>query len=126
MAEQMLPRLKTAEWLDRAEAAAAQVDEVGLRDLRSVVASAEPVARDDQTRLLASTLREALDRRVKADEDGWVAEIGTALDESRLVRALRARPGDRRPGAGAPPTPPPAWPARPARRCPPRPPPTGG
>jgi hypothetical protein len=89
MAEQMLPGLKTAEWLDRAEAAAAQVDDVGLRDLRSVVASADGVARDDRTRLLASTLREALERRVKADEDAWVAEIATALDESRLVRALR-------------------------------------
>ena len=58
MGEELLPRLKMAEWMDRAEAATAQVDEISLRDLRSVVASAEPVARDDQTRLLASTLRE--------------------------------------------------------------------
>jgi hypothetical protein len=89
MGEELLPRLKVAEWMDRAEAAVAQVDEIGLRDLRSVVASAEPVARDDETRQLASTLREALTRRVKADEEAWTAEIGTALDESRVVRALR-------------------------------------
>ena len=89
MGEDLLPRLKVAEWMDRAEAAAAIVEEIGLRDLRSVVASAESVARDDQTRLLAGTLREALTRRVKADEEAWVAEIGTALDDNRVVRALR-------------------------------------
>jgi hypothetical protein len=89
MGEDLLPRLKMAEWMDRADAAVSQVDEISLRDLRSVVASAEPVARDDQTRMLASTLREALARRVKTEEDAWVAEIGSALDDSRVVRALR-------------------------------------
>jgi hypothetical protein len=96
IAETLLPRLKTADWRDRAEAAAKDVDEIALRDLRSVVAGADAVARDDETRLLASTLREALDRRVKEHRDRWVSEITTALEEGRLVRALRvsARPPD--------------------------------
>jgi hypothetical protein len=96
MAEALLPRLKAADWRDRAEAAAKDVDEIALRDLRSVVAGADAVARDDETRLLASTLREALDRRVKEHRERWVAEITGALEEGRLVRALRvaARPPD--------------------------------
>ncbi|MBV9934612.1 MAG: hypothetical protein JO367_09960 [Actinobacteria bacterium] len=102
MGEELLPRLKTAEWMDRAEAAAAIVDEIGLRDLRSVVASAEPAARDDASRLLASTLRDALTRRVKADEEAWVAEIGGALDDNRVVRALRVSTRGPEPGSRLP------------------------
>jgi hypothetical protein len=96
MAEELLPRLKTAEWRDRAEAAMADVEEIGLRDLRSVVSGADAAARDDETRTLASSLREALDRRLKKQQDDWVGEITTALDEHRLVRALRvaSRPPD--------------------------------
>jgi len=97
LAEQLLPRLKTAEWRDRAEAAVADVDEITLRDLRSVVAGAD-VARDDETRLLAKTLREALDRRDAKERQDWLDDIGTNLTEGRLVRALRvaARPPDPR------------------------------
>ena len=89
LAEELLPRMKAAAWRDRAEAAAATVDEISLRDLRSVVAGADTVARDDESRLLASTLREALERRVASLRDRWVEEISRALDEGRLVRALR-------------------------------------
>lgn len=89
MAEELLPRLKAAAWRDRAEAAAGAVDEISLRDLRSVVAGADTATRDDASRLLASTLREALERRVTALREQWVEEISRALDEGRLVRALR-------------------------------------
>jgi hypothetical protein len=96
MAEELLPRLKAAEWRDRAEAAVKDMDEISLRDLRSVVAGADAVARDDESRLLASSLREAFERRVNKQREDWVAEIGSALDEGRLVRALRlsSRPPD--------------------------------
>ena len=96
LAEQLLPRLRTAEWRDRAEAAAAAVDEVPLRDLRFVVAGADAAARDDETRLLASNLRQALERRLEDQRKQWLAETTAALDEGRLVRALRlsARPPD--------------------------------
>ena len=95
LAEELLPGLKAADWRDRAEAAVADVDEIGLRDLRSVVAGSD-VARDDESRTLASTLRGALERRLNASRDAWAAEITTALEENRLVRALRvsARPPD--------------------------------
>jgi len=89
MAEELLPRLKAAAWRDRAEAAAGTVDEISLRDLRSVVAGADTATRDDESRLLASTLREALERRVAALREQWVEEITRALDDGRLVRALR-------------------------------------
>lgn len=95
LAEQLLPQLKAAEWRDRAEAAAKVADEVSLRDLRSVVAGAD-AARDDEGRLLAGSLRQALERRVNEHRERWVAEITGALDEGRLVRALRlsAHPPD--------------------------------
>ena len=96
MAEELLPKLKTAEWRDRAEAAMTDVDEIGLRDLRSVVSGADAAARDDETRALAASLREALDRRVKKQQDDWIGEITSALGDNRLVRALRvaSRPPD--------------------------------
>jgi hypothetical protein len=96
LAEQLLPRMKAAEWRDRAEAAVKAADEISVRDLRSVVAGADAAARDHETRLLASTLREALESRLRQQSDAWLVEIAGALDEGRLVRALRvsARPPD--------------------------------
>jgi hypothetical protein len=98
MAEQLLPKLKAAEWRDRAEAAAAKLDSISLRDLRSVVAGAD-VARDDETRALSSSLREALEGRIAKLRDEWSADIAKQLDGNHLVRALRlsARPPE--PGA---------------------------
>lgn len=96
IAEELLPKLKAADWMDRAEAAKKQVDEISVRDLRSVVTGADAVARTDEARLLASELREALDRRTQQERDNWIKEMTTALDESRVVRALRlsSRPPD--------------------------------
>ena len=93
MAEDLLPRLKAAEWRDRAEAAVKAAEEISIRDLRSVVAGSD-VARDEETRNLAATLREALDRRLVALRAHWSDEIAKQLDEGRVVRALRlsARP----------------------------------
>jgi hypothetical protein len=95
MAEALLPRLKAAEWRDRAEAAAAAEDEISIRDLRSVVAGAD-VARDDETRALAARLRDALDRRITATHEQWSADVSQQLDGNHVVRALRvsARPPD--------------------------------
>jgi hypothetical protein len=89
VAEELLPRIKTAEWHDRADAAIADVDNVGLRDLRSVVSAADANARDDETRALAGQLRDALERRVKEEREAWLGEVSSALDDGRLVRALR-------------------------------------
>ena len=93
MAEDLLPKLKAAEWRDRAEAAVKAADEISLRDLRSVVAGTD-AARDEETRSLAASLREALDRRLETQRTHWSEEIIKQLDEGRVVRALRlsARP----------------------------------
>lgn len=96
LAEELLPSVREAEWRDRAEAAKAIIDEVGLRDLRAVVTASEAAARGEDARALAAELREALDRRLTAQRDEWVAEITTCLGDGRLVRALRlsSRPPD--------------------------------
>ncbi|HMQ24593.1 MAG TPA: hypothetical protein PKA98_01280 [Acidimicrobiales bacterium] len=100
LAEQMLPRLKTAEWRDKAEAALADVEELDLRDLRSVIVAADSGARDDEARALAEQLRAALNRRVEQEHAAWLAEIEANLAEGRSVRALRL--SSRPPKAGAP------------------------
>jgi len=96
MAESLQPRLRAAEWRDRAEAASADVDEIGLRDLRAVVAGSDAAGRDDESRALVVRLREALERRGAEERDTWMAEIRTSLSDGRVVRALRlsGRPPD--------------------------------
>jgi hypothetical protein len=100
IAEQLLPSLRSAEWHDRADAALAGADDVDLRDLRSVVVAAEQGARDDETRELADQIRAALNRRVEAEHNEWLAEIDQTLRDNRVVRALRL--SSRPPKAGAP------------------------
>ncbi len=94
MAEELLPKVKAAVWRDRAEAAAGAVDQIGLRDLRSVVVGADAVARDEQGRLLAARLREAFEARLSKLRDEWSDAVVRSLDEGRVVRALHlsARP----------------------------------
>ena len=99
LAEELLPRLKAAEWRDRAEAAVAQADEVSLRDLRAVVAGSDTVARDAESRDIAAKLRDALERRSTAERQAWIDELTSALDDGRVVRALRI--SGRPPEAGA-------------------------
>jgi hypothetical protein len=88
MAEAILPKLKAADWRDRAEAAAKAPTDITLRDLRAVVTGAD-VARDEESRVLAVTLRDALEQRVSALRTEWTNEIVHHLDEGRAVRALR-------------------------------------
>ena len=96
LAEGLLSQLKAAEWRDRAEAAAKTLDDISIRDLRSVVAGADAAARDDETRLLASTLRQALEKRLAEQRQRWTTDMTTALDEDRVIHALRLanRPPD--------------------------------
>ena len=98
LAEELLPRLKSAEWRDRAEAAAKDIDDVSVRDLRSIVAGGDAAARDDESRILAKSLREALDRREAAERDAWIQEVTSCLDDGKVTRALRVagRPPDPR------------------------------
>lgn len=100
VAERLLPALRTAEWRDRADAAVADLDELDLRDLRSVVVAADQAAKDDEARAIAATLREGLGRRVEGEQAKWLAEIAENLDDGRVVRALRL--SSRPPKAGAP------------------------
>jgi hypothetical protein len=104
LAERIQPRLRTAEWHDRAEAALAGIGDVDLRDLRSVVVAAETAARTDETRELAEKIREGLTTRVDHEHGQWLHEVTSTLKDGRIVRALRL--SSRPPKAGAPlPTP---------------------
>jgi hypothetical protein len=91
LAEELLPRLRVAEWLDRAEGALNDLDELDLRDLRSVVVAADDpvVARDESTRDMAARLKDGLANRQDKEHQDWLADIDAALGVGRVVRALR-------------------------------------
>jgi hypothetical protein len=91
MAEELLPRLRVADWLDRAEAAQRQMDHLDLRDLRSVIAAGDDsiIARDDTARTLSVELKASLVRRQAEELQLWIADIDAALGVGRVIRALR-------------------------------------
>ncbi len=99
LAESMLPALRLAEWRDRADAALSHLEDLDLRDLRSVVVASDGL-RDEEARGLATQLREGLARRVEAEHTTWLEELVALLDGGRVVRALRV--SSRPPKAGVP------------------------
>ena len=99
-AAKLLSRMQAAEWRDRVEAALAGMDEIDLRDLRSVVVAAETGATDDEAKALAEELRTKLSERVDREHAEWLAEVAATLADGRMVRALRL--SSRPPKAGVP------------------------
>ena len=100
LAEALLPQLKIAEWRDRADAALKTIEDVDIRDLRTVLVAAEDSARDDESRELTEKIRSGLNQRVEKAQIEWQDEIRSALKEERVVRALRL--SSRPPKAGSP------------------------
>ena len=91
MAEDLLPRLRVAEWLDRAEAAQRQMDHLDLRDLRSVIIAGDDsiVARDETAVALNVELKASLVRRQAEELQLWIEDIDASLGVGRVIRALR-------------------------------------
>lgn len=102
MAEQLLPKLRVAEWLDKAEGAQKILTEIDLRDLRAiVVASNDPViARDESTRKLAEAMKAGLVVRQETETKNWLDDIQAATNVGRVVRALKL--SSQPPKAGVP------------------------
>ena len=92
--------MRAAEWRDRVEAALAGIDELDLRDLRSVVVASESGATDEDAKALAEELRAKLTERVDREHAEWLAEVAATLADGRMVRALRL--SSRPPKAGVP------------------------
>lgn len=102
IAEDLLPRVRVADWLDRAEAAKGDAEEISLKDLRAVVTSADDVARDESTRELATQLKEVLERRSGTEQTEWVQDLTASLEGNRVVRALRLSSRPPQPGESLP------------------------
>jgi hypothetical protein len=94
IAEELLPAVNLATWKDRASATQAAGKDVRLREMRAVVAASRTVSLDEEGRAMAKQLHEALDQRAGALRDEWLARLTNALDEGRVLDALRivARP----------------------------------
>ena len=99
-AGKLLPRMRSAEWRDRVEAALAEIDDIDLRDLRSVVVASDAGATDDEAKAMAEELRNKLTERVDREHAEWLAEVAATLADGRMVRALRL--SSRPPKAGVP------------------------
>ena len=89
LADDLLPRVRQADWLDRASAALDVAGSITLRDLRAVVTQADQSARDDESRAMAAKLREALAARIDGERDAWVRDMESAINEGKTVRAVR-------------------------------------
>lgn len=91
MAEGLMPKLRVADWLDRAEAAGRQMEHLDLRDLRSVVAASDDpiVARDESTREIATKLKADLVKKQEEELKLWLEDVDAALSVGRSIRALR-------------------------------------
>jgi hypothetical protein len=91
IAEELLPRLRVADWLDRAEAAQRQMEHLDLRDLRSVVVAGDDpmVVRDESTRGLVVDLKSALAEKQAKELKLWLEDVDAALGVGRVIRALR-------------------------------------
>ncbi len=89
IAEPMVSTMMHAEWHDRADAALADLDELELRDLRSVVSAADPTSKDETARAKSEQLRAGLNARLEKDQAEWLAELESAIQGGRTIRALR-------------------------------------
>jgi hypothetical protein len=101
IAENLLPRLRVAEWRDKALSAERIMHDVDLRDLRSIVVSADQlVAIDEDTRALVAKMKQALVLRQETETKNWFDDITAATKVGRVVRALRL--SSQPPKAGVP------------------------
>lgn len=100
-AERLLPSLRKAEWIDRATAAERIIDDVDVRDLRSIVNVGESLSgHDDATRALLATMKNGLVARQATETRLWQEDIRALADVGRIVRALRL--SSQPPKAGVP------------------------
>ena len=101
IAENLLPRLRVAEWKDKAAAAELVIEEIDLRDLRSLVVTADQlVAIDEATRAQVAKMKQALVVRQETEIRNWLDDIAAATKVGRVVRALRL--SSQPPKAGVP------------------------
>jgi lactam utilization protein B len=94
MAEDLLPKLRVAEWLDRAEAAQRQMDHLDLRDLRSVIIAGDDsiVARDETAVALNVELKASLVRRQEEELRLWIDDIDASLAQALAIANGEAIP----------------------------------
>ena len=87
-AEELTRGIKSAEWLDKAEAINENIDSIDLQDFRSVVAASSNFAKSPEAISLKEKLEAGLKIRIEKELEEWIKIIKDALDEGKVVRAL--------------------------------------
>ncbi len=100
LAERLLPKLRAAEWRDKADAALADLEELGPARPPLGRRRCRRQTRDEESRTLLAQLQEGLARRVEQEQTNWIDDMTANLDAGRFVRALRL--SSRPPKAGTP------------------------
>ncbi len=103
LSETLLPKLRAAEWRDRAEAALKNIDKVDLRDLRAALVAAEDFSRDSEARELTEKIRVGLSIRLDRSQTEWHEELRRTIGAGRVVRALHLSSRPPKPGVPLPP-----------------------
>ncbi len=101
-AEKVNIELKSAEWHDRADAVLASIEDLDLRDFRSVVAAGGQWARTDELLVLKGDLEEALRERIDREHQKWLSEIEKSIADDKCVRALNLSSHPPKPGTPLP------------------------
>ena len=103
LSEKLLPKLREAEWRDRADAALAGIDKTDLRDIRAVLVAAEDFARSREARELTEQIRTQMAARLDRSQTEWHDELRKVVAAGRVVRALRLSSHPPKPGVPLPP-----------------------
>lgn len=101
IAEKLMPTLRHAQWKDRALAARDILQDIDLRDLRSILASSDSFAtEDEEMSTLIADMKKVLVVRQETDTKNWLEDVEAATKVGRIVRALKL--SSQPPKAGVP------------------------
>ena len=89
IAEEILPSIERATWQDRADAVLAVSQNVGLRDLKTVVSFGERVAKGDDLLEILNRLKALLAERTSLLESEWTNAVEEALNDNKSIKAVR-------------------------------------
>ncbi|MEZ5341562.1 MAG: hypothetical protein R2706_08940 [Acidimicrobiales bacterium] len=102
IAEGLVPKLRTAEWHDRADAALNDLDQLDLRGSSLRVERRRERRPRRCVEEIVAKLQAGLNERIERDHQQWLTDLTEAMQQGRTVRALRLSSRPVKPGAPLP------------------------